>query len=499
MRGKLAYASDAWTAEGSVSYGKDDNDGYIPAAVRFVPFVVPTGRANRVTTDQAQPRFGTDPYIAEYPQSSVGETETLTASLNIAHEFDDFTLRSITGYVDLDDIFRWDIAAGLSPSPGVYSPSFDRASDATANQFTQELQALGTAMDAKFDWIVGAYYFHESGDQSLTDDIPLFFLRNLAPTFLGMDTDSWAAFGQGTYQVSDQLGITVGGRYTEDDKSFDASIQSGFGNPVPRTAVSLDRKFNSFTPKFGLDYAFTDATFGYLSVSRGFKAGGFNGLSVLNPVVLQAVYGPQYVWTYEGGLKAEFLDNRLRVNTAVFYNDVSGLQQTSSLGGGSFAQQNVGDATIFGVETEISAQPTDGLTLFATIGYMDGDYDSLVPTSQAATAGATDLPLVTDWTAQYGFRYEFPLGNQYSLRFGADGRYVGDHYLEVTNAILVKGYTRVDGFVAVGSEDGRWELELQGKNLTDEVNYVTGFVNNPNPALATLRPFEWMLSLKYRM
>ncbi len=239
LRGKLAWQDGPLSAALTVGYAKDENDGYIAAAIKFVPFTVPTNLATRVTTDNIQPRFGSDPYVVEYPQPSNGDTETTDVTLNVAREFDGFTLRSITGYVALNDCWRWDIAGGLNPSPGVYTPSFDRQSYASADQFTEELQALGKSFDDKLDWIAGLYYFSESGDQTLTDDIPLFDLRNLAPTFLTMDTKSWAAFGQGTWRFSERASLTVGGRYTSDDKSFSGDLQSGFGNPVPRTKVSL--------------------------------------------------------------------------------------------------------------------------------------------------------------------------------------------------------------------------------------------------------------------
>ena len=499
LRTKLAYAEGPWRASLALSYGKDDNDGYIPTAIRFEPPTVPTNRATHVTTDQVRPRFGTDPYVAEYPQPSAGHTKTSTATVDLSYKFDKFDIRSITGYVHLDDFFRWDIAAGVSPMPGVYTPSFDRQSDATAKQITQELQASGRALDARLDWIVGLYYFNEKGDQALTDNIPLFFLFNLAPTFLSMNTDSYALFGQTSYKVTDRFSLTVGARTSKDEKRFSGNIQSGFGNPVPRTQVDLSRSFSSTTPKLGADFKFSDTIFGYLSASKGFKAGGFNGLAVLNPTVLRAVYEPQNVKTYEAGIKADWLGRRLRTNVTVFYNDITELQQTAQLGAGSFAIQNVGDATVKGLEAEISVQPIDGLNFFANIGLQDGKYDRLSPTAQAAQAGGTDLPLVAAWSSQIGFSWEVPVTDRWIFRVGADAHSISDHYLEVTNSIQVKGNTRLDGFVGAMSADRHLQIDVQGRNLTDEVNYETGFVSSTSPALATLRPRQWMLNVKYKM
>jgi iron complex outermembrane recepter protein len=214
---------------------------------------------------------------------------------------------------------------------------------------------------------------------------------------------------------------------------------------------------------------------------------------------LRSIYGPQDVLTYEAGLKAEWLDRRLRTNVAYFVNDISDLQQTASVGAGSFPVQNIGDATVQGIEAEIVAQPIDGLNLYATLGWMDGEYDSILPTSQAAAAGAKYLPLVTDLTWQLGFNFAREIGNGLTFRFGADAHTVGDNWVEVTNSIEIQSYTRYDAFVAVGAADGKWELSVQGKNLSDEVNYVTGIVSNPNPGMAVLRPRTWLAAVKFRL
>lgn len=500
FRGKINYEKENFQAILSFSYGDDQNDGYIPLAIRYEPATVPMNFATRVTTDQVRPRFGDDPFVTEFPQESVGETEVYSVTLDLSYDADWATIRSITGYVDVRDVFRWDIAAGVSDGMGGFTPSFDRRSDANADQFTQELQAQGKAFGDKLDWIVGAFFFKESGDQRLKDNIPLFGLGDLAPTFLDIGTTSWAVFAQGTYAITDRLSAFAGIRYTQDDKSFDASIStaSNFNPTGPRVDVSLDEKFSSVTPTLGLEFQVTDDAYLYANITRGFKGGGFNGLAVANPTVLQAVYEPQYVWAYEAGAKTDWLDNRLRANIAVFYNDISGSQQTANVGPGSFATQNVGDLSIFGVELEVAAQPVDWLNIFTNVGYMDGDYGTLDPASQAFASGAQFLPLVTEWTGQLGFNVNKPIADKARFKMGATANYVGDHFLETTNSIQVEAYTRFDGFIAVSDMESRFELRLEGRNLSDEINYVTGFANSPNPALAALRPRTWMLRLSYR-
>lgn len=496
VRGKLAFEDGPLEATVSASYSRDENDGYIAVTGRLPR--IPTGKSDFVTTDDITPRVGTDPYITQFPEQSSGRTETIAVSLDAAYDLGGATLRSITGYVDLEDDFRWDLAGGFEPAPGVYSAAFDRTSVASASQFTQEIQLQGDAFEGRMNWIIGGFYFHESGDQSLTDNLPIFGLFNLDPTFLNVETDSYAAFAQFDYAITDRATVTIGGRYSEDQKKFDASIQSGFGMPNPRTNVALDEKFTSFTPKFGLDYKLSDDLFAYASISKGFKAGGFNGLSILNPAVLASVYQPQTVWAYEGGLKGTFLNGNGRANITAFFNDVSDLQQTSLIGPGSFAIQNVGDAEVWGIEFELSLSPVEGFNVFANVGYQSGEYKTLNPASQAATAGATDLPLLSDWTFQGGINYEDNLTDDIIMRWGLDGAYIGDAFVEVTNSIQVKGYLRANTFAAIGTDDRKWELKFQVENLTDEANYISGFVGAPTPGFTILKPRTYLLSLTYR-
>ena len=501
VRGKLSFRNEPWKVDVSVSYSKDENDGWIPLAVNFVPPSVPMSAAAGLSSDQAVPRVGTDPYVTVYPQPSKGETETTTASLDVTREFGAVSLRSITAWITLNDYFRFDLAGGRITAPGVFGTAFDRQSEAKSTQYTQELQLLGTAADERLNWIVGAFWFKEEADQAISDNLPMYFLLNLAPTLLDTNTESVALYAQASWKFTDAISGTVGLRRTEDDKQFVGSIQTGFGSPVPRTTVTNDRTFSATTPKIGLDWKINDDVFAYASFSRGFKAGGYNGLAVFNANAFRAVYEPQEVDAIEVGLKAEWADSRLRTNFAVFDNDISGLQQTGAVGGGSFAVQNVGDASVRGVEAEITWLPLEGLQIYANLGYSDAKYDSLLPTSRALIYGATDLPLLPDTTHQIGFSYERPLGASLRLRFGADAAGSSSYFTEIQNILEVEGYTRYDAYVGIGSADGRWTATLSGRNLSDELTYVSGVIdllNTSTQALSALRPREWAVNLTYR-
>ncbi len=495
LRTKLAWSNDEWTVVGTLDYGDDSNDGYIPTLISYTDGPPGSGFADRRSTAQTTTVPGFDEYVNQTPIDSRGETEQWGVALDITREMASMTFRSITGYRDLDDLFRWDLTGGFQVAPETFLPGFDRQSDASADQFSQEFQLQGTAMDDRLNWITGLYYFTESGQQVFTDG-GIFFTAVTGSPFIplpafrqSIDSDSLAVFGQATYDVSDRLSLTGGLRFTQDNKEFVATIDA-----PSDVAVSLDEDFDAWTPKVGLEYTFSDDVFGYVSISRGFKAGGFNGLT-RDPAVLATPYDPQFSWSYEVGVKADWFDGLLRTNATVFLNQLDDLQQVASAPGGAFPVQNVGDADVSGLELEISAAPIEGLNLFANIGLMDDDYGSLQPGAAAATSGAVGLPLVADWTAQIGAVYETPISDKWWLRLGADYRAIDDYFVNVQNNLVIDGYGRLDGFVALRSADEKWELALQGRNLTDDASYVSGALID---ALTMLRPRTYSVTLSYR-
>ncbi len=491
-RGKLAFESGPLRIVGSLGFTSDRNDGFIPVNVRFEPDAERINYETRVFTKNARPAFGSNPYVNVSPTPSRGETDVVSAALDISYDFGATTLRSITGFVRLDDLFRWDLTGGLNPAPGVFVSTFDRLSTTDAEQWSQELQLTGKHLDGRLSWLAGIYLFRETGRQDFLDTLGLFGL----PTFPLFEqrtrTRSWAVFAQATYDLTDRTSLTLGGRYTRDDKSFDARIEA-----PANISVRLDETFDSFTPHVGLQHRFSDDVMAYVSLSRGFKAGGFNGLS-RDPRVLAQSYRPQKVWAWELGLKTEFLDRRARANLAAFWNEISDLQQTVTRPDGTFPQQNVGDARVIGVEAEVTTRPADGLDVGLAVSWNDDRYRKLDPQSDALLAGARRLPLVSDWTVRLGATFEQPMSPSLVARIGGNLAHTGDFFANVTNVLVINAYTRLDAFLGLRTADGRWDITLAGQNLTDEVTYVSGIVSAPFPtALTPLKPRTWLLSLRF--
>ena len=468
----------------------DDNDGFIPTSATY--------GGSPPTTSQAVFATG-NIYTSQSTTPSQGKTDQWSITLDISYDAGAFEFRSITGYMDLEDLFRADFTGGVEFAPGVYGAGFDRTALANHDQFTQEFQLLGTTAGERLDWLAGLFYFTEAGDQVINDKFGTF---PLLPTTFDLKTDSYAVFGQLSYQWNSKVSVVGGLRYTQDSKSMDATIQDGlFVFPVTSAAVSVDEDFSSISPKLGVDVQLNDDTLAYAYVAHGFKGGGFNGLAVGNPQILASPYNEETVWTLEGGIKTDLLDNRLRINAAVFYNQYDDIQMTAiiDVASFSFAEQNVGKATVLGLEIEASARLSEGLRVFGNVGFMTDRYDRLDPLSSAAQNNAADLPSTPAATGMVGFSYEQPIsasGAHLKLKIGADIGYVGDHFGEVTNSVVIEAYSQLNAYVAIGANDDRWQLRLAGKNVTDEQDLVFGSTSTTGSTAGP--PRFWLLSARLR-
>ena len=494
-RAKLHYyGHEAWDAVLSVWAFSSENDGWngIPYGPGFsAPGNTPTSG---------------DFYTQLTPLASQGDSEEFGASLNLSWDVNDnLTLKSITGYSDTDDLFDFDLSGGYAlGTPGLFVES-------TSNneQFTQEFLLQGTAADGALDWQAGVYYLNEKGEQYYTTSA---FAQALAPAFPAAftnlffentenETDSYAVYAQGTYSFTDQLSVTAGLRWTREEKDFQYNVIDSllitFDGVRNDMSFPLSESYEDITPKLTVDYQITDDILIYGTIAEGFQSGGFQGLCLGNPFCAMNTFGPQDVLSFEAGTKMDLLDDRLRVNGAIFYAKYDDIQQTA-LVGGAFPLQNVGEIDVKGVELEVVATPTDGLTIFANAAYADEEYQRLNPASGAAIAGATKLPGLPEFSGRVGFDYERALGNSDLVtKFGADYTFSDEYFSEVTNALKIDSYGRTNAFIALAAAEDKWEVRLEGRNITDEDDAVSGIFGNGVNMRTVLPPREWMLTAKF--
>lgn len=341
-----------------------------------------------------------------------------------------------------------------------------------SRSFTQELQILNNESN-KLRWIIGAFYLNERG----TDEIRILEPNRRLAIPESNTTNAFAIFGQGSYSLLERLRLTGGLRYSYEKKDFAYRIflgQSQVDSGQPNSS------WTAWTPKVGLDYDIGDNIMAYASATRGFKSGGFQ-LGDGRPFL------PEYVWSYEAGVKSTLFDRRVRANFSTFYYDYTNLQVVEYLNGVA-STTNAGKATIKGIEAELMARPVGGLTLNSTIAYLDARYDVYFDDGGASLEG-NRLPNAPKWNVTLGGEYKTPLaGGALTLR--TDLAWRDKVFFKPSNNPLFTGTatTLVNGRIAWQPSSEVWEIALYGRNLTDEryVSYSTvgtGATGVSNPSL----------------
>lgn len=487
---------------------------------------LPIGPATTQTGD-IDTTYASGPNFAKFDSAGVGAT--LSYNLN-----DNITLKSISAYRDI----LWNIGINLdgSPANGMFLSVTDRQHQ---QQYSEELQAIGTAFSGKLNWVAGLYYFHEEG--YVHDWVP-FDGSLLAVDDLGLNdlnTDNYAAYVHADYKVTDKLGITLGARYSIDHKEFLGGQQdynglaykaSGcypptassaiIGGPAFLTCQQLlgftvpgqplryfppgwnKRNFYEFTPTASAQYHVTDDFMAYFTWSKGFKSGGWT-TRLSSPIAsgTQAQFGPEKAETYEGGFKSEWFDHRLRANLAGFYTDYREIQLNQQVGA-SPVLKNLGTAEIYGAELETQADLGHGFLLNANLGYIHARYTELDPSVGTAVTLNSRLPKTPELKININPQYNVDLGNGRALQAQVSYTYVSSLFNDSLNTPLLKrpAVNTFDASVQYSFADDKYAITVGGTNITDEryvtigsVNYAAGFVDATFNA-----PAEWYLSLRVK-
>jgi len=393
---------------------------------------------------------------------------------------DNLTFKSITALRKVSGSFNRD--ADNSPLQVV-----DCFSDFKQKQFSQEGQLLGSAFADRVEYIAGGYYFKETA----VDDYRCALPPSVGTIILKSDAEnvSYAAFGQASFRLMDDLKVTAGIRYTHDKKSllpdfiYDPAAGGAFAGvrTVPYGRVS--NTFSNVSPRFSVDYKVGRDVLLYGSYSRGYKGGGFNARTVSpRPDVL--AFTPEKLATFEVGTKLELFDRRMRLNLAAFttkYEDI----QITVIEDFAPGTQNGGDARIKGFEAELAAKPTDRLTLNASLAHLNTHYTSLLPLSALVRPEfqvriTNKLSNAPAWSANAGFDYRIPaeaINGDIALR--GDWSYNSTVYNDDINSswLTQPGYHIFNAQIAYESRDGNWDLVVWGKNLSDKQYIFSGDAN----------------------
>ncbi len=332
------------------------------------------------------PGVGTNPFFRAHIAAN-GGTIAAPYSRTIGSDIDAYNRPKIWGIsgkatIELGYLTLMSLTAYRETHPKNFndlditsSPTLTQYREENHRQFSQEFQ-LSSPTGESIEWIVGAYYFNESND--IRNEYEFLFIDDMfgLPDTPGCcllqlngvaKSKAFAVFGEVNYDVTDRLNLVVGGRYSTEERSgsnavaFVNFLQPAFDN----IATFQPATFNSFSPKFGLNFQANSDVLAYASVSRGFKSGGFNIGSYQN-----TPFEPEGIWAYELGVKADLIDHRLRVNAAAFYYDYSNLQ-VQDTEGQNIVIRNAARAEVRGLELEVTALVTPELRIDAGLTLLD--------------------------------------------------------------------------------------------------------------------------------
>jgi iron complex outermembrane recepter protein len=461
----------------------------------------------------------------------------------------DLTLKSITGYREMEaEVYR--------DSDNAINNYFSVGTEWDTSQFSQEF-LLSNASGSSFDWLVGAYYFEEDGDHvtdvtvadglydalkdlpfevTTPDGVPLRFLAVPLDLTLHYDrtqkTTSYAAFFNTTWHMSDTTRLNLAARYTYDEKKLDTytikrasqtpTVAPGATDPDECSDVvangngsdfSCENDWSEFSPKIGIDHDFSDHILGYAHVSRGFRSGVFNGRPTSTGEI--SVADPETLTSYELGFKSQLIDQTVQINGAIFYNDYQDQQflinrSSAALAGGlALIVDNAADSTLLGAEIEMTAVPTEGLTLMAGLSWLEPEYenfDSLNPAT-GEVEDLSDRPFanVPEWNANIMAQYIFDLGNSGSLRLRGDAAYksevfyTNDEQASTFDRLNPSGFTTYNAGLTWVSPQSAWELGVFGRNLGDKRVVNGGFVVDAfgSTDVSYTEPRRYFVSVKY--
>jgi len=334
-------------------------------------------------------------------------------------------------------------------------------------------------------WAAGLYYFYEDGNDILTVTLPQAF--GTVNNFTFVENISYAAYAQGTYDLTENLAATFGIRYSEDEKEYFVPVNGGaiingiagvFGPTGSITPFfppgQNEESFSDTSIKFGLDYTFDDGTLIYASYSEGYKSGGFN-TRYLVPVQEVVSFEPEELQSYEAGVKWEGFDRRVRVNAAVFHSDYSNVQLTV-FDQGAPITQNAGSADINGVEFEVTALLAPSLLFTGGLGYIDAEYtdvppfDPNIPIGQQITLD-TELANTPEWSLNAAIEHTLELGDDIgSITTRADWSYKSRVENDAVNSPFLsqEGVHLVNLRVSYRHPSESWGLTFYSDNLFDE-------------------------------
>jgi len=499
--------------------------------------ITPSVFYQRITQD-APSTFDSNPgTLAHYQPFDIAEpyADSITVTnLTINYKLDDFDVTSVTSKwhrlssqtQDGSENFQNPLdGAAVSPPNGFYGtmgtgPIFGLEMD-PSNQFTQELRAASTG-DSALQWVVGAFHSEFASDWQLVTDFPnppafgstIAAVWNLdQPTHIVQS----ALFGEGTYAFTAKLKGTLGLRYYKYSNTTDMSFAGffspgGTNTPTLQHVVQADSGFN---PKVGISYDADKDTLLYATAAKGFRPGGANQPLPNIPCIsnqLMAIgypsgspptsYGPDTLWSYEGGYKGRLLGGKVRLNVSGFFENWKDIQ-LEELPCNYPVFDNANTAHIYGGELEVKAILGTSFVLSAAAGYTH----ALLGENAHGFHQGDRLPSVPPVTATIGLNYHTPINDRLDLFARAENVYTGNR-VDLTfpggfpdTQTPLPSYDITNLRIGLNSDAG-WSATLFANNLFNKKAYLENAVqltlaNSSFNRVATNQPLTAGVDLSY--
>lgn len=448
------------------------------------------------------------PYETTRPLESHYSGYGLSAHIDLTLT-DNLKLSSITGYRSFKSRYASD--ADVSPLPVNFSENnFD------VEFFSQELRLSGTALDDRVNYTLGGYY---SDMKTVLANVLDLRYASLQFASLGDDVpaSSIAGFANVSFEVTDGLTLNGGIRRTHEEKDYKFSRRFANGSTGQPRVGSLDGQVGEYAVsrwdyRANVQYAWTRDLMTYVQYSTGYKGGGINPRPFF-PSQVQP-FGPEILKAWEFGLKADWLDGRVRTNLSAYYNKYKDIQLVLTscpqfTPGNAVAPcamtANAGDANVKGIEFETTLRPVDGLLIDGSVSYIDFEYTRIA----AAAAGATGVrltdvtPFTSDWKWSIGAQYEFAVDDNNAIIPRFDIAYQSGFYTAARNdpTSYVPSYTISNARLTWRNTAKDFDVSLAVTNVFNKYYLLTLFdqtAGQGSVAGMPGRPREWALTVTKR-
>lgn len=455
LRGSLMFTpSDKLEIKLNADYARDENGG------KGYSFVSSLDGSDR-SADDGNVRTSELRVPQDYERDIAG------VSAHVDWLVDAGTVQSITAYRQSDSRELYSLGASDVTLPAV-TVQFLKDDIDEPTSFSQEFRFVSDVGET-IDYVLGAYFYSEDTDRFLGDVLlgaggnARFVDRQFE---VSAETTSYALYGDLNYRLGDNFEISIGGRYTWEKK--EVSVEFVDNNSSDNSFVtSPDSDFEEFTPRITASWFPNDNVTLFASRTEGFTAGGFN-TETNNIQSIELGFAPEKIIAYELGLKSQWAGNRVTLNATLFQQDYEDKQEGFLLPGSFFSIFNASQATMEGLELELSWAVTDTLLLRGNYSYLDATYDDFVIPGGADFSG-NSLQQAPEHSFSLLLDYAKPIGAS-TLTVGLSYTYQDEYFTGASNIpnFLIDSYHLLNGRVGWEWNDGQWALQAWGKNLADE-------------------------------